>query len=87
MGRMIRGLLAGSFLEVFVAIPVHVWATRERECYCCRRTYTTLVFAGTVLLWAFGPGLVLLYWREKYRWEKLLTRAESGIADFEERRS
>ena len=67
LGRMIRGLVAGSLLEVLVAVPVHVWVMRQRECYCARGTYTTLVLAGTVLLWAFGPGIVLLYMREKYR--------------------
>jgi len=45
---------------------------RQRECYCCRGTYTTLILAGTVLLWAFGPGIVLLYMREKYRQQRLL---------------
>jgi hypothetical protein len=71
LGRMIRGLVAGSFAEVLVAIPVHVWATRQRECYCFRGTYTTLVFAGIVLLWAFGPGIVLLYMHERYRRARL----------------
>ena len=70
---MIRALIAGSILEVFIAVPVHVWAVnRQQDCYCCRGTYTTLVLAGTMLLWAFGPGIVLLYWREKYRRERLL---------------
>ncbi len=72
MGKMIRGLVAGSLLEIFVAVPVHVWAVRQRECYCCRGTYVTLVFAGAVLLFAFGPGIVLLYAREKHRRAKLL---------------
>ncbi len=67
LGRMIRGLLNGSLLEATVAIPVHIWATRQRECYCVRGTYTTLIFCGTVLLWAFGPGIVLLYMRERHR--------------------
>lgn len=71
-GKMIRGLVAGSILEIMVAVPVHIWATRQRECYCCRGTYTTLVLAGTVLIWAFGPGIILLYMREKYRRGKLV---------------
>lgn len=71
LGRMIRGLVAGSILEALIAIPVHIWVARQRECYCLRGTYTALVFAGTVLLWAFGPGIILLYWREKYRRAKL----------------
>jgi hypothetical protein len=70
-GRMIRGLVAGSILEIIIAVPVHIWATRQRECYCCRGTYTTLILAATVLIWAFGPGIVLLYMREKRRIEKL----------------
>jgi len=71
-GKMIRGLIVGSVLEIFIAVPVHIWAVRQRECYCCRGTYTTLVLAGTVLLWAFGPGIILLYWREKYRHQRVL---------------
>jgi hypothetical protein len=73
MGRMIHGLVAGSILEIMVAVPVHIWAARQRECYCCRGTYTTIVLAGTVLIWAFGPSIILLYMREKYRREKLIT--------------
>jgi len=72
LGRMIRGLVAGSLVEIFIAIPVHIWATRQRECYCMRGTYTTLVLTGVVLLWAFGPGIILLYMREKYRHARLL---------------
>jgi len=72
LGKMIRGLVAGSILEIMVAVPVHIWAARQRECYCCRGTYTTLVLAGTVLIWAFGPGIILLYMREKYRRRKLV---------------
>jgi hypothetical protein len=77
LGKMIRGLVAGSILEIMVAVPVHIWAARQRECYCCRGTYTTLVLAGTVLIWVFGPGIILLYWREKYRREKLIQQNPS----------
>lgn len=74
LGRMIRGLVAGSLLEGLVAIPVHVLVTRQRECYCIRGTYTTLILAGTVLLWAFGPGIILLYMRERYRQARLFPK-------------
>ena len=71
LGRMIRGLVAGSLIEALVAVPVHIWATNQHGCYCARGTYTTLVLAGTVLLWAFGPGIVLLYMHERYRRARL----------------
>jgi hypothetical protein len=70
-GRMLRALLAGSVLELLVAAPVHAWAARRSDCYCERGSYTGLVFGGTVLLWVFGPGVVLLFLRERYRREKL----------------
>ena len=72
MGKKIHGLVSGSIFEIFVAIPVHVWTMRQRECYCCQRTYTTLVFSGAVLLWVFGRDVVLLFLNEKYRREKLM---------------
>lgn len=71
LGRMIRALVMGSLLEGLVAVPVHIWVTRQRECYCMRGTYTTLILSGTVLLWAFGPGVILLYYRERYRRARL----------------
>lgn len=69
-GRVIRGLIAGSVLELIVAVPIY--ATRQEECYCARGSYAGLVFGGTVLLWAFGPGSLILFVREKQRREKLL---------------
>jgi hypothetical protein len=74
LSRMLRGLLAGSFLELLIAAPVHVWVYKNRDCYCARGSYTGVVFGLTVLLWVFGPGLVLLFMREKYRRAKLLGR-------------
>jgi len=76
-GRVIRGLIAGSVLELFVAVPIY--ATRQESCYCARGSYAGLVFGTTILLWAFGPGVFLLFVKEKHRREKLL--------DFEENNS
>jgi hypothetical protein len=76
-GRVIRGLIAGSVLELFVAVPIY--ATRQDDCYCNRGSYAGLIFGTTILLWAFGPGVFLLFVKEKHRREKLL--------DFEENNS
>ena len=70
-GKIIRGLIAGSVLELFVAVPVY--ATRQEDCHCARGSYAGLVFGGTVLLWAFGPAIFLLFIREKHRREQLMT--------------
>lgn len=73
LSRMIRWLLAGSVLTLIIAAPAQAYATRNRDCYCARGSYTGLVLGGTVLFWLFGPGIVLLFLREKYRAQKLST--------------
>lgn len=73
-GRVIRGLIAGSVLELFVAIPIYV--TRQDDCYCARGSYAGLIFGATILLWAFGPGVFFLFVREKHRMDKLLDSQE-----------
>ena len=74
VGKVLRALIGGTILELFVSIPIYV--TRQEDCYCIRGSYTGLVFGATVLLWAFGPGVFLLFIREKHRREKLLDFAE-----------
>jgi hypothetical protein len=65
---MARGLIVGSMLELFVASGVFVWKSDDDNCWCGRGSYTGLVFGATVMIWAFGPGLVLLFFREaRYR--------------------
>lgn len=81
--RMLRGLIAGSFVELIVSVPVHlsVLHKSDDDCYCVRGSYTGLVFGGTVLCWAFGPGVILLFARERARRAVLLSdQANSGIA-------
>ncbi|MCX5661992.1 MAG: hypothetical protein NTW19_20120 [Planctomycetota bacterium] len=72
--RIIRGLVAGSVLEMLVAAPVQAmtYSRAQHDCYCTRGSYTGLVLGGTVLVWAFGPGIVLLFLREKHRRERLM---------------
>ncbi len=68
MTRMVHRLIAGSFLEVLVATGVFAWnPQKNNDCYCARGSYTGLVLGGTVLIWAFGPGLILLFMRERHR--------------------
>lgn len=78
LSRMIRGLIAGSVLEMLVATPIHAYCYNRDGCYCARGSYTGLILGSTVLVWAFGPGVVLLFLREKYRREKLLTPPDSS---------
>ena len=67
VAQMCRLLLAGSILELLIAIPTHIVA-RSRD-YCCAgfMTFLGLVFGFSVMLFSFGPGLYFLFvarWRQ-----------------------
>lgn len=77
LGRMLRGLFAGSILDLLVAAPVHVLILQSKSkgrCYCKTGSYTGLVLGVTVLFWTFGPGIVLLFLREARRRRPLLEK-------------
>ena len=83
LSRLLRGLIAGSVVELIICVPVHIAVLNkpDDDCYCVRGSYTGLVFGGTVLCWAFGPGVILLFARERVRRAQLLgNRANSEMA-------
>lgn len=63
--RTVKWLLAGSVLNVLAGSAVH--ASREGDCHCARGSYTGLVFGLTAAVWLFGPGVFLLFLRERRR--------------------
>jgi len=63
MRRIVRWLIAGSVLELLVAIPAHVYARSKDS--CCGGMFTAWGLAAgiAVMLFAFGPGVFLLFLR------------------------
>ena len=63
MGRMVRFLLAGSILELLIAVPAHVYC-RCRD-HCCGGFLTVWGLAAgiAVMLLAFGPAVFALFVR------------------------
>jgi len=72
--KVFRWLFAGTIIEMVFAVPAHVLILRARgtDCYCERGTWTGVAFGCTAALWLFGPGVVLLLWRERARREQLI---------------
>jgi hypothetical protein len=60
MRRLCRSLVAGSILELLVAVPAHVLA-RSRN-YCCAgfSTFWGIAAGVSVMLFAFGPAVFVL---------------------------
>lgn len=69
VARMTRVLLGGTVLELLISIPTYVRALpAQDECRCGKGSYTGLAFGCTAAFWLFGPGVYLLFLRERRRW-------------------
>jgi hypothetical protein len=56
-----KTLLAGTWLEILITIPVDVQVRKRTNCWCDQGTFFALVIGCTVALWTFGPGLAFLF--------------------------
>jgi hypothetical protein len=66
LSRTINGLLTASWLEFSLALPIYI-ATRDndRKCYWLTESYFAMIVIIGACIFMFGPGLFLLYLREK----------------------
>ncbi len=64
LARPLSVLLAGSWIEFGVALPVEL-AKRDEDCPCAVGSWIALVTVIPIIIWAFGPALYLLYLRER----------------------
>jgi hypothetical protein len=77
MSRAVRFLLAGSILELLVAVPTHFIARWRNYCCAGYLSFWGLATGFSVLLLAFGPGALLLFAR---RWQSLRRHGRPGIS-------
>ncbi|MFH1810444.1 MAG: hypothetical protein ABIJ09_17015 [Pseudomonadota bacterium] len=61
LDRASRWVLAGSLLELLIAVPAHVLARRRDDCCAPTVSYLGLVTGLAVLLMSFGPGVYFLF--------------------------
>jgi len=62
--RWVRWLFAGSCVEVAIAAPTYVFATRRDACYCSWGSWWAIIAGTTTIVLLCGPALVLLATRK-----------------------
>jgi len=67
--NFISTMFAGSLLTLMVSIPSHIIASRRSYCFAGMATAAGIISGIFVMLWAFGPGIILLFLREKRKAE------------------
>lgn len=64
--RTVRWLLAGSIVELLIAVPSHVIVRRRDDCCAPAGTFWGIATGISVMLLCFGPGVFFLF-VERYR--------------------
>ncbi len=67
--NLISSLLAGSLIELMVSIPSHIIVSRRPGCMMGVDTAIAITCGVGVMLWAFGPGIILLFLKERRKKE------------------
>ena len=75
LSRLVRLLIAGSILELLVAVPTHVYSRMKDHCCGGYATIWGIGLGISVMLFAFGPGVFMLFVR---RWASVRAR-ELGL--------
>ncbi len=64
LSRSLRWLIAGTLVELAIALPLYLVVRRRFDCWCALPSFWSLVFSIGALLSLTGPGVILL-WRRR----------------------
>ena len=81
--RLVTAVIAGSLVELLVSIPAHLIVSRRPGCFVGLGTSIGLTCGVLVMLWAFGPGIVILFLRDRYGRERREREANERGGDLE----
>jgi len=79
--RLAHMLIAGSLAELLAAVPAHVVVSRRPGCLVGIGTMMGIIAGLCVMAFAFGPAVVLLFLRPRYRREQMEAAAGAVICE------
>lgn len=78
--RMTSWLFLGSIAELLAAVPAHILVTRRPGCLLGLATGAALIAGLAVMVWTFGPMVILLVLRNRYHRERAQRRQKISDA-------
>ena len=80
--RMTVWILGGSLVELLGSVPSHIIVSRRPGCLVGVWSMLGICAGVCVMLWAFGPGIALLFLRDRRAAERALNaETEAMLAD------
>ena len=69
IGKLTGLIFAGSLATLLVSIPAHIIVSRRPGCFVGLFTALGIASGILVMFWSFGPAILLLFFREKRRFQ------------------
>ena len=85
IGRLTALVFAGSLAAFLFSVPAHIVVSRRPGCLVGLYTAAGIASGIYVMLWSFGPAIMLLFCQEKRRFELRESRRHNGDAAPESR--
>jgi hypothetical protein len=79
MAQVVHWLVAGSILELLVAVPAHIIVRRRNDCSAPGVTAFGIVTGTAVMLMCFGPSVVALYQERRQRYRAAMPAARAHL--------
>ncbi len=79
IARLTGLIFAGSLASLLVSIPAHIIVSRRPGCFVGIVTFFGIASGVYVMLWSFGPAILLLFMKEKRRFELRDARRQADI--------
>jgi hypothetical protein len=68
--RLVQIVLAGSLVDLLATVPAHLVVIRRPGCLVGLGTAAGIAAGICAMFWAFGPGIALLFFRERHQAER-----------------
>jgi hypothetical protein len=69
MSKLTSYIFAGSLAELLATVPAHVIVSRRPGCFVGLLTMIGIIAGASVMLFSFGPAILLLFLRPRHRAE------------------
>lgn len=80
ISNAMQTLMVGSVLELLIAIPSHIIMRNRGDCCAPVFSFMGIITGTTVLLFAFGPGIIFLY-LNRMRAKQPRSKSKEGLID------
>ena len=64
MNGLVENIIKASLMSLLLTVPAHIYVSRRPGCFVGILTSVSVCLGIVIMLWSFGPGLILIFLSE-----------------------